>query len=154
MLTVLSEFDVSGTFLIKLYKSSSAPPTENASDGDNADDDHAHDDHAHNNPMEEISGIYLVEPMRLTTTVVKFSGTLSLTTCNDLRSLTVTVFAHYVAQETACHYIFTDIQGVSAPFGHIQRLKRRSPIAGSNNASTNGKLLLTLFDPMTHTVEG
>ena len=61
---------------------------------------------------EELSGIYLVEPMRLTTTVVKFSGTLGSTTCSDLRSLTVTAFAHYVAEQTACRYVFVDIQGV------------------------------------------
>ena len=108
---MLSEFDVSDAFLIKLYKPpSSVPPAENPTDGGD-DNDHTHDD-----PTEELMGVYLVEPIRLTTTVVKFSGTLGSTTRRDLRSLTVAAFAHYVAQETACRYMFADIQGVFVIF--------------------------------------
>nr|VWP01454.1 Lmo1883 protein [Ganoderma boninense] len=116
-------------FLIKVYTPCSAPPTRYAPEGDvdGADCDHPE-------PTEEMSGVYLVEPVRLTMTVVKFSGTLGSTTRTDLRSLTVTAYAHFVAEQTACRYIFADIQG-------------------SNNAKT-GKLSLTLFDPMTHTIDG
>lgn len=64
--------------------------------------------------------MYLVEPLRLTTTIVKFSGTLGSTTRSDLRSLTVTAYAHYVAQQTACRYIFADIQGMDVSFVSIQ----------------------------------
>nr|VWP02366.1 APH domain-containing protein [Ganoderma boninense] len=124
----IAEFDVSEAFLIKIYKPS-APPTENGSDGGDEEDPPRPE------ASEEASGVYLVEPVRLTTTVVKFSGTLGATTRSDLRSLTVTAYAHYVAEQTACRYIFADIQG-------------------SNNANAGGKLSLTLFDPMTHTAEG
>ena len=65
-----------------------------------------------------------MEPMRLTTTVVKFSGTLGTTTRSDLRSLTVTAYAHYVAAQTACRYIFADIQGASIPSVPILPLTR------------------------------
>ena len=104
--TSLPEFDVSEAFLIKSYKLSATPLAENATEGDD------NEDCAHDDPTEELTGVYLVEPMRLTTTVVKFSGTLGSTTRTDLRSLTITAFAHYVAHETACRYIFADIQGV------------------------------------------
>ncbi|KAM5532479.1 hypothetical protein V8D89_013832 [Ganoderma adspersum] len=118
----ITEFDVSEAFLIKSYKSSLpvVPPTESA-DGDH-DEGNADVDSA-----EEVSAVYLVEPLRLTMTVVKFSGTLGSTTRTDLRSLTVSAFAHYVTEETACR---------------------------SNNGNTNRKLSLMLFDPMTHTFEG
>ncbi|KAI1788424.1 hypothetical protein LXA43DRAFT_1091785 [Ganoderma leucocontextum] len=116
----IAEFDVSEAFLIKSYKLSSAPTTEHTGDGDGDDDDDAHA-----KPTEEVSGVYLVEPVRLTTTVVKFSGTLGSTTRSDLRSLTVTAYAHYVAEQTACRYIFADIQGVFIAFTHIRLLKRR-----------------------------
>ncbi len=139
--------DVSDAFLIKSYKPSSSP-TEHTSDGD------THGDRAHAEPAEEVLGVYLVEPIRLTMMVVKFSGTLGSTTRSDLRLLTVTAFAHYAAEQTACCYIFADIQGVFISFAHIQRLKRCSPIARLNNANTGGKLAITLFDPMTQTVEG
>nr|VWO98094.1 Lysyl endopeptidase (EC (Protease IV) (PvdS-regulated endoprotease) [Ganoderma boninense] len=126
----VAEFDVSDAFLIKSYKPSSltVPPTEDA-------DREPREGSADVEPTEEISAVYLVEPVRLTTAVVKFTGTLGSTNRNDLRSLTVTAFAHYVAEQTACRYVFADIQG-------------------SNNANANGKLSITLFDPMTHTAEG
>ena len=88
-----------------MYKSSSASLAESVGNGD--DDE----DHAHAGPTEEVSEVYLAEPLRLTTTVVKFSGTLGSTTRSDLRSLTVTAYSHYVAEQTACRYIFADIQG-------------------------------------------
>ena len=69
-------------------------------------------------PPEELAEIYLVEPMRLTSTVIKYSGTLGSTTRTDLRSLTMAAFAHYAAQETACQYVFADIQGTS-PYFHV-----------------------------------
>ena len=105
LMGLLSEVDVSDAFLIKLYKPTSVPLDENATDVDD------NEDHARADPTEEVTGVYLVEPMRLTTTVVKFSGTLGSTTRSDLRSLTVIAFAHYVAQLTACRYVFADIQG-------------------------------------------
>ena len=111
----MSEFDVSEAFLIKSYKSSPpVVPTTESADGDH-DEGNVDVDSA-----EEVSAVYLVEPLRLTTTVVKFSGTLGSTTRTDLRSLTVSAFAHYVAAETACRYIFADIQGVEGPLIRFQ----------------------------------
>lgn len=146
--TLSLEFDVSDAFLIKSYKRSSPVPQAER------DDDGHGEGSADVEPIEEVSAVYLVEPLRLTTTVVKFSGTLGSTIRSDLRSLTVTAFAHYVAEQTACHYIFADIQGMGSFCVRIQRLMPRFPTLGSNNSNANGKLSLTLFDPMTHTVEG
>nr|VWP02501.1 Reducing polyketide synthase FUB1 (EC (Fusaric acid biosynthesis protein 1) [Ganoderma boninense] len=126
----VAEFDVSDAFLIKSYKPkpSTVTPAEHADGGNDEDTTDVAS-------TEEVSAVYLVEPLRLSTTVVKFSGTFGSTTRNDLRSLTVSAYAHYVAEQTACRYVFADIQG-------------------SNNANSSGKLSLTLFDPMTHTAEG
>ena len=147
--TLLIEFDVSDGFLIKLYKTSSPTvPRVGHADG-NHDDDNAPVE-----SIEEVSAVYLVEPLRLTTTVIKFSGTLGSTTRNDLRSLTMNAYAHYVAQETACRYIFADIQGSESPFVRIQILTSCPATLGSNNRNASGKLSLTLFDPMSHTFEG
>ncbi|KAI1794277.1 hypothetical protein LXA43DRAFT_1091810 [Ganoderma leucocontextum] len=125
----IAEFDVSDGFLIKIYKPT---PTDAQDMGEQLEEGERCQD---SNPSLEVTEVYLVEPRRLTSNVVKFSGTLGSTTRSDLRSLTMAAFAHFIAEQTACQYIFADIQG-------------------SNNASTDGKLSLTLFDPMTHTVEG
>lgn len=101
----LPEFDVSDAFLIKMYKPTGASLTEHVDNG-NDDEEPPQDE-----PAEEVSAAYLVKPMRLTTTVVKFSGTLGSTTRSDLQLLTITAYAHYVAEQTACRYIFADIQG-------------------------------------------
>lgn len=143
------EFDVSDGFLIESYKprSPANPPAEPAGD----DHDVGATDVA---SIEEVSAVYLVEPLRLTTTVVKFSGTFGSTTRTDLRSLTMTAFSHYVAEQTACRYIFADIQGLGSAFVHAQMLTACFTALGSNNGNASGKLSLTLFDPMSHTVEG
>ena len=128
------EFDVSDGFLMKIYKpvpleafaagpgsgsgsspapesaSSLAPGSTTAADGSEP----ASEQPNHESPSkvpEEVAEIYLVEPWRLTSTVVKYSGTLGSTTRTDLRSVTMAAFAHYVARETACQYVFADIQG-------------------------------------------
>lgn len=63
----------------------------------------------------EAEEVYLVEPRRLTSNVIKYTGTLGSTARSDLRSLTMTAFAHFIAEQTACQYIFADIQGRSSP---------------------------------------
>ena len=75
---------MSEAFLIKSYKLSLpvVPPTEPA-EGD-VDQGSANVD-----IFEEVSSVYLVEPLRLTTSVVKFSGTLGSTSHTDMRSLTM-----------------------------------------------------------------
>ena len=111
------DFDVSDGFLMKIYKpaptSSLAPaPTssESESTGENSSEENQDE------PPEEVDEVYLVEPMRLTSSVIKFSGTLGSTTRTDLRSSTMAAFAHYVAQETASQFIFADIQG---PYSYL-----------------------------------
>ena len=112
--TLLAEFDVSEGFLMKIYKSGPAPPPApapaSAADESELVGERPSNESADKSP-EEVTGVYMVEPMRLTPTVVKFSGTLGSTTRTDLRSSTMAAFAHYVAQATACQYIFADIQG-------------------------------------------
>ena len=153
--TLLTEFDVSDGFLMKIYKPGSAPAPASATDESEPVDEHPSDESLGKSP-DEVTEVYIVEPLRLTPTVVKFSGTLGSTTRTDLRSSTMAAFAHYVAQATACQYIFADIQGVSSFLRASMRcsIHSMSRLPGSNNVGNTGKLSLTLFDPMTHTVEG
>ncbi|KJA24709.1 hypothetical protein HYPSUDRAFT_53522 [Hypholoma sublateritium FD-334 SS-4] len=74
---------------------------------------------------------YLVKPLRATTSVVKFSGTFGVSTKSDKLSATMTAFAHFIADNTACQLIFADIQG-SFDF-----------VPGETST-------MVLFDPMTH----
>lgn len=55
--------------------------------------------------------VFLVEPRRLSTAVLKFSGTLGVTSRSEKRSATMTAFSHWVIEGTACQYMFADIQG-------------------------------------------
>ena len=59
----------------------------------------------------QLSNDYLVEPLRATTSVVKFSGTFGTSNKSDKLSATMTAFAHFIADKTACQLIFADIQG-------------------------------------------
>ena len=108
---LLAEFDVSDAFLIKIYKPGSAPAPASATDESELVHERPSNESPDKSP-DEVTEVYIVEPMRLTPTVVKFSGTLGSTTRTDLRSATMAAFAHYVAQATACQCIFADIQGV------------------------------------------
>lgn len=59
---------------------------------------------------------YLVEPLRATTSVVKFSGTFGASNRSNKLSATMTAFAHFIANKTACQLIFADIQGMICRF--------------------------------------
>ena len=85
----------------------SAPESAPAANGGESTDQQLNDESLD----EEVAEVYLVEPMRLTSTVIKYSGTLGSTTRTDMRSMTMAAFAHYVVEETACQYVFADIQG-------------------------------------------
>ena len=98
-----AEFDVSEGFLIKIYKATT-PQSEGI--GEQLEGERQGSDV----PLE-VADVYLVEPRRLTSTVLKFSGTLGASTRTDLKSLTMAAFAHFIAEQTACQYIFADIQG-------------------------------------------
>ncbi|KIM59691.1 hypothetical protein SCLCIDRAFT_27100 [Scleroderma citrinum Foug A] len=87
--------------------------------------------------------VYLVEPHHMSTAVQKFSGTLGVSNRPDKLSAMIMAFSHFVIQETACEYMFSDLQG---SMDH-----RRNTPQGDGN--TTGAIL-TLFDPMTHTPLG
>ena len=95
--------------------------------------------------------MYLVEPMRLSTTVFKFSGTLGSSHGRDQRTATVTAFTHFVMEDTACQYLFADIQGAYDSYHCAAAL---IIISGSNDKGSIGQTALVLFDPMTHTPLG
>ncbi|KIO17725.1 hypothetical protein M407DRAFT_84669, partial [Tulasnella calospora MUT 4182] len=77
---------------------------------------------------------FLVEPLRSTTAVIKFSGTLGSRAATDGLSGTITAFAHYAAQILAAKRVFCDLQG-------------------SHHRSASGTTFV-LFDPMTHSISG
>jgi hypothetical protein len=55
--------------------------------------------------------VYLVEPRRASSAVLKFSGTLGMPHRSDRRSATIMAFSHFVLENAACRYMFADIQG-------------------------------------------
>lgn len=64
----------------------------------------------------QLSSIYLVEPRRVSTAVLKFSGTLGVRNGIDKRTATISAFSHFVVGSTACNYMFADIQGKAAAY--------------------------------------
>ncbi|KAG1739728.1 kinase-like domain-containing protein [Suillus lakei] len=81
--------------------------------------------------------IYLVEPRRVSSAVLKFSGTLGVCNRTDKRSATIMAFSHFVLESSACEYMFADLQG-SIDHGILH----------------DTESVLTMFDPMTHTPLG
>ncbi|KAJ7837692.1 kinase-like domain-containing protein [Mycena leptocephala] len=77
---------------------------------------------------------YLVEPLRTSSVVQKFTGTFGSTQDTDKLSATILTFSHFVLQQTACRLAMADIQG---SFHTVERVRQ-----------------LVLFDPMTHTIDG
>ncbi|KAH7929146.1 hypothetical protein BV22DRAFT_1081458 [Leucogyrophana mollusca] len=73
----------------------------------------------------------------MSSAVLKFSGTIGMRNHIDKRSATIMAFSHFVLENTACEYMFADIQG-SVDRGILREQA----------------LVLTLFDPMTHTPRG
>ncbi|KAI1791947.1 hypothetical protein LXA43DRAFT_1135462 [Ganoderma leucocontextum] len=127
----VAEFDVSDGFLIKIYKGSTTQ-TEDIGVEEQIEEGGPREDL---DASSEVTEVYLVEPRRLTSTVVKFSGTLGATSRSDLRSLTMAAFAHFIAEQTACQYIFADIQ-VSQRAGHPRPHPDATPSAPSSSALT------------------
>lgn len=54
---------------------------------------------------------YLVEPLRTSSVVQKFTGTFGSTQDTDKLSATILTFSHFVLQQTACRLAMADIQG-------------------------------------------
>ena len=63
--------------------------------------------------LSTLTSIYLVEPRRASSAVLKFSGTLGMVHRSDRRSATIMAFSHFVLEDAACRYMFADIQGKS-----------------------------------------
>ncbi|KAJ6544667.1 kinase-like domain-containing protein [Mycena vulgaris] len=84
-----------------------------------------------------VDATYLVEPLRTSTAVEKFSGTVggSDNRANKLSS-TMCAFTHFILQATACKQAFTDLQGSL----HCSR--------------PGAEQKLVLFDPMSHSLSG
>ncbi|KAJ7653488.1 hypothetical protein B0H17DRAFT_957441, partial [Mycena rosella] len=110
--TEVADFEVSPGFLISTIKNS---------DSDDDDDEAA---------FEPVT--YLVEPLRSTSVVRKFSGTLGATQDTDKLALTILSFSHFMLDVTACAISMVDLQGAFFLPGAVRRL--------------------TLFDPMSHTI--
>ncbi|KAL0960001.1 hypothetical protein HGRIS_011653 [Hohenbuehelia grisea] len=116
------ELRISDGFLIKVYAPS---------------DPEDHSEHLGEPAFAAVlKAAYLVEPRRASTAVFKFSGTLGVSNRIDKKSATIMAFSHFVLQETACQYMFSDIQG--------------TPMTSSKGKDTT----IVLFDPMTHTLKG
>ncbi|KAK6966684.1 kinase-like domain-containing protein, partial [Favolaschia claudopus] len=80
---------------------------------------------------------YLVEPLRSSIVVEKYSGTVGGSdNTRNLVSSTMAAFTHCVLDKTACQLVFTDLQG------------------SYHYAKPGEPRQLILFDPMTHSMSG
>ncbi|KAJ7100454.1 kinase-like domain-containing protein, partial [Mycena epipterygia] len=77
---------------------------------------------------------YLVEPLRTSSVVTKFTGTFGSTQDKDKVSATILAFSHFVLQQTACRLAMADLQG--------------------SYHTANRTRHLVLFDPTAHTIDG
>ena len=104
----------------------------------------------------QLTSVYLVEPRRASSAVLKFSGTLGMRNGQDKRSATIMAFSHFVLEDSACRYMFADIQGDSVLLREPCLFIDCYYIAGSmdRNPFMQNESVLMLFDPMTHTPRG
>ncbi|KAJ7099754.1 kinase-like domain-containing protein [Mycena epipterygia] len=118
--TEIADFEVSDGFLISIIETDDAEPTT-----------------------------YLVEPLRSSSVVRKFSGTLGATSDSDKLALTMLSFSHFIMECTACAMSIVDVQGMFYLELHLWSDVR---VAGSFHADPGTVRVMTLFDPMSHTV--
>ena len=97
-----SAFQVSKGFLIHIYKTETAP--DKFSSGLELDGSPP--------ASHTVIATYLVEPRWASSAVLKFSGTLGSSKAVSKKSATIHAFSHFVASDSACKYVFTDLQGV------------------------------------------
>ena len=64
---------------------------------------------------DALASVYLMEPLRAPSAVLKFSGTLGQCTRSDKRTATILAFGQFVMDNTACKYMSADIQGAHCP---------------------------------------
>ncbi|KAF7368975.1 Atypical/Alpha protein kinase [Mycena venus] len=112
-LTELAEFSISEGFMILIQEDSVVDANNDANDDDAPDADS-----------------YLVEPLRTSSVVHKFTGTFGASRGTDKLTSTILAFNHYCMEDTACLLAFADLQGSRHGGGMV------------------------LFDPMTHTIKG
>ena len=96
------DFQVSSGFLIKAYANDPSLELEEQPE-----------DPADVVGSSTLVSVYLVEPRRASSAVLKFSGALGVPHRSDRRSATIMAFSHFVLEVTACAYMFADIQGKS-----------------------------------------
>ncbi|TRM66468.1 kinase-like domain-containing protein [Schizophyllum amplum] len=77
---------------------------------------------------------FLVEPLRASVVVQKYSGTLTTTTDRSPLISTIMALSHFVIHTTAAQFAFADLQGL------MDRV--------------DGKSIRVLFDPMSHSICG
>jgi hypothetical protein len=65
---------------------------------------------------EDSSDVYLVEPLRSSSVVKKFTGTFGASHDTDKLTYTILAFNHFIMQDTACLLAFADLQGEDFPF--------------------------------------
>lgn len=104
------DFQVSSGFLIKTYTNDPSLEPEDRPE-----------DPADSVGTSILISIYLVEPRRASSAVMKFSGALGMLHRSDRRSATIMAFSHFVLEEAACGYMFADIQGKFAINGLFHR---------------------------------
>lgn len=102
-----------------------------------------------------MKSVYLVEPRRASSAVLKFSGTLGMHNRPDRRSATIMAFSHFVLENSACKYMFADIQGKCAVYLNICRPPAYKDAGSMDHHNfVPNESALTLFDPMSHTPRG
>ncbi|KAJ7780717.1 hypothetical protein DFH07DRAFT_707427, partial [Mycena maculata] len=107
----LADFSISGAFMIQIQNDSEA------------------------NDETELADAYLVELLRASSVVQKFTGTFGASQDTDKLTCTILAFNHFIMEDTACLLAFADLQGDTC--------------AGSRHKGS-----LIIFDPMTHTIHG
>jgi hypothetical protein len=109
-------FQVSDGFLIKTYDTAVTIPSRGPGPVPLPTDEFAviplvSDEDTELSVTRQLTSVYLVEPRRVSSAVLKFSGTLGMRNGQDKRSATIMAFSHFVLEDSACRYMFADIQG-------------------------------------------
>ncbi|KAJ7752843.1 hypothetical protein DFH07DRAFT_774354 [Mycena maculata] len=102
----LADFSISEVFMIQIQNDSEA------------------------NDETDLADAYLVEPLRASSVVQKFTGTFGASQDTDKLTCTMLVFNHFIMADTVCSLAFANLQG------------------------SRHKGSLIIFDPMTHTIHG
>jgi hypothetical protein len=69
------------------------------------------DNTASDDNTPDIVDSYLIEPLRTSSVVHKFTGTFGASLDTDKLTSTILAFNHYIMEDTACLMAFADLQG-------------------------------------------